>query len=315
MNYTGTVPAPWLARGMFKMNPADQGFIAGQVARTLYGTTKSGTIGAMTRKSTIAGTDSNLRAPGTAFNRGQIAGEGIPYECKGYGFEQPVPDEDLEFYDSMAQALMAGGLVARGQMLTDLERRVSALIFNTTTFTGSALYTDVSAAPWATAGTDVISHVTAAKEKVRKSGTKANALIIGEATLQNLLINTGIKSRFPGANMISEQVLRANMAAIFGLKYLLVGGAVYDSANPGQTISVADAWSNTYAMVAKVAETDMPTEACVARTVSWKAMGKGTDAMVKIYREDQTASNIIQGQMFTDEVVVDANFGHLLEIN
>jgi hypothetical protein len=315
MNFTGTIPAPWLAKAMMKFDPATQGFIAGSVARTLSAQEKSGTIGAITSQSTMARTESTVRAPGTAFKRGSVEGEGITYECVSYGFENPVPDEDIQFYGSQAEALMSGGMVVRGKMLTDLERRVAAMIYNTSTFTGAALYTDVSGSnPWATAASNVISTVTAAKEKVRKSGSRANALIIGEATLQNLLLNDGVKARFPGATMISEEMLRANLAAIFGIKYLFVGGSVYNSANEGQTKVTADVWSSSYAMIAKVAETDNPTEACVARTVSWSAMGKGTDAMVSIYREPQTASTVIQSSMYTDEIIIDSSFGHLLKI-
>ena len=70
------------------------------------------------------------------------------------------------------------------KILVEREIRVKDLLFNTSTWTGAALYKDWSAAPWDTVGSDVITHVLTAKEKVRSNcGMNPDSMLIGASTM------------------------------------------------------------------------------------------------------------------------------------
>jgi len=203
------------------------------------------------------------------------------------------------------------------RMLLKRELRVKNLLFNTTTWTGSALYTDNSGSPWDNIATDIISQVVAAKEKVRLgTGVRPNALIVGESAVQNMIKNTGIKARFQNTDTITVDMIRNGMASIFGLRYLMVGDTVYNSADEGQAFSGAEIWPDDYAMVAVIADgPGAPViTPCVGRTLRWTEMADGL-LVPEMYREPQTKSDILQVEDYVDEKVFDPYFAHLMKID
>jgi hypothetical protein len=253
-------------------------------------------------------------ANGSAYNRVNMNIEDLAYACVEYGLEEQLTDPDRENYANDFDAELETAEDVQVKLLTEREIRVAALIFNTGTWTGASLYTDVSAAPWDAAASDAIAHVLAGKEKVRQNtGFAPDSMAIGAATLANLLGNTGIKNRFPGAAIITEAMLRSQMASIFGLQNLFVGGKVYDSAKEGQAFSGADIWSDDYAMIFK-RNTGSTRSGGLGRTMLWTPLTPEI-ATVEQYREEQTKSDIFRVTHYLQEKVFDASFGHLLKVD
>lgn len=301
-----------LREAILEYNPSTEGYIATEVLPLREVQKKAATLSVITREN-LKRSDVK-HANGAAFNRVNLTSEDLAYACKDRGLEAVLTDEDRENYATDYDAELETTQMLQHNLLIEQEIRVKDLIFNTTTFTGSDLYNDVSAAPWDAAASDAIGHVQAAKEKVRtNSGTEANSLVIGAATLSNLLGNTAIKARFPGAAVITEQMILDNVAAIFGLENLLVGKKVYDSANEGQSYSGADIWPDDYAMVCRVNRGSLRT-AGIGRTVIWTPMSP-TNVTVAQYREEQTEGDVYRVRQYTDEKIFDANFGHLLKVD
>ena len=147
------------------------------------------------------------------------------------------------------------------------------------------------------------------------TGLEANALIISRDTLSDLLQNTAIIARFPGAVAVTEAMIRDNMAALFGLQRLIVGGGAYDALGEGRAFAGATSiWGTTYAMVAVVSAGSPRLVPSLGRTFVRTPM-TGVDLSVVSYREEQTASEIFRVEEYSQEKIVDACFGHLLEIN
>jgi len=313
--YDGTIPAPWLARGVFEFDPTKQGLIAHLVARIIQSDDKQGTLPLIKRESTMPMNQELRRAPGANYQRGQGEVDGSAYECIGYGYERKIPKETAAFFRTIMDAQLNAAKVVKGELLLGREKRVADLLFNATTF--ASYLTDLHAAPWDAAASDVIGAVGAAVETVRKrTGVKPNALFLGSTQKTNLLtVNTAIRGLLSGLHVATPAMIDQFLADILGLKYVFSGEAVYNSAKEGATISVTDVWNEDYAMVAKVAETDDPQEPCVARIVNWRAMGEGTDVDMGVYYEPQSKSQVVQGDLYEDELIVDAQYGQLLEVD
>jgi hypothetical protein len=314
VSYSGTVPAPWLAKAVREFG-GDFNYIWNVVAPTLMSKLRDGTIGKRDREKIAGDGQSTRRAPGSAFDRDKIALNPVTFNVKHYGKEVPLAEEDIALYATLVNAQMAAGEKIRNDIFVDAETRVKSLLFNTTTWTGSALFSDNKAAPWSTAGSDIQGQVVDAKEAVRiGTGMHANALIVNQATWLNMVnTNTAFKGYLSGLNIPSPDAMRQTIEQILELK-IVVGDAIYNSAIEGQTFSGSNIWDDGYAMVAKIAMTNRPDEACVARSVAWEAMGAGTDMKTEIYREPQTKSQVVQGSMDLDEIVIDPAFGHLMQI-
>jgi hypothetical protein len=316
-NYSGAYAAPRLDLGMAFMEhvAAMDTFIASKVLGMFSTPKRAASFSAITRESLLQDSDALREARGH-YNRVNTGAKDKSFSCEEFGLEQVVDDVERSLYASDFDAEDAATKITAQALMIQYEKRVAAAVFNTTTWTGASLFTDVSGAPWDTAGSVVIAPTLAAKEKVRTlTGMIPNAMIIAESQVQNLLKNTEIKNQFPGAPLITLEMLRSALASIFGLSKLIVGGAVRNSAIEGQTFVGTDIWTDDFAMVAIVAEDNAPlTTPCIGRTFLW-TQDSPSPVTVEQYREEQSRGDVIRARHHVDEVIIDASFGHLLKID
>lgn len=296
------------------MEEADE-FIASKVLAPVGVAKQAAYYPAITRETALT-TAVTKRASKAGYNRVDMGAEDKSFSCEEHGLEGAVDDRLRSLYASdFDYELAVTKQVARKVKLAQ-EVRVKDLVMNTTTWTGSSLYTDVSAAPWDTASSDVIGHIKAAKELVRTNGGgKANALILSAAQMANLLANEAVIARFPGAVEVTHQMVKNALGAIFDLQFLIVGGALYNTANEGQTASLSDVWSDDYAMIARI---NLPGDSLEApglgRIFRW-TQEVAEELLVESYREENLRGDIIRCRHDVDEVINGAEFGHLLKID
>lgn len=309
---TRSVPREDLGVAFHEYDPEADGFVSEIALPPIPVGKKAATMGVITREN-LKRADSN-HANGAAFNRVSLISEDKSYRCKDHGLEIPLTDEDRATYETDYDAEYESVQAVTRKMFIEREIRVRDAMFNTTTFTGADLYTDVSATPWDAVGSDAIGHITAAINKVlANTGVLPDTMLIGRPTLENLLLNTAILARFPGAAAVTRAMLVDNLTSIFGLSQLIVGWAGYDSANEGQDYSGGTIWTDDYALIYKRHTGGRATPG-LGRIVEWTGIQNGRDQVVQ-YREEQSESDIFRVRDFSDEWLFDAYFGHLLEID
>jgi len=317
---THAIPRADLGTAFKEYSPRKARYIANLILPRKGVVKEAATLSVLKRKNlTIPETK---HANGAAFNRIDLYMDDMDYQCVDHGLEGQITKRDREKYRSDFDCEVEKTEAIKVKMLLAREKRVKDLIFNTTTWpTGTAaLYTDNSGAPWDAAGSGVIKQIQTAREKVRfNCGVPADSLIISESSMINLMNNTEIKAKFPGAPVITEAMLRAQMAAILGIQNLHVGQAVYNSADENQDFVGAEIWPDDYAMVAVLGEEGLPmTEPQLGRTIVWEAYvdPDGEELVyVEMYEEPQTKSDIVRVEQSIDEKVFDAYFGHLMKID
>ncbi len=292
-------------------NPGD--FIADQILPVKNVRKKAATMSVITRENSKRADVKH--ANGAVYNRINLHTEDLEYQCTNKGLEIPLTDEDRENFADDFDAEIESTQALKKKVFTEQEIVVAEAIFNPTTWAGADLYTDVSGDPWDAAASDAIAHVLAAKEKVRRNtGVVPDSLIIGAVTLNNLLGNTGIKAQFPGAPLITLDMLIQSMPKIFGLRQLLVGMGTYDSAKEGQDASISDIWSDDYAMIFKVQQGSTIVNPGLGRIITWDRYSQFLTT-VEQYREEQTESDIFRAKHFDVPKIFDKYFGHLLKID
>lgn len=293
-------------------------FIASLVLPRIFTGEQSGQIQSIKRES-ISSRSSVKRAPGSTFSRDDIELQGVDYKCISRGHEAKLPDENRAHYDSLFNAYRFSAQRAAWKIGLDQEIDTKDLLFDTTLFTGAALFKDNSGAPWSTAGTDIVSQVHAAKEKVVENcGMEANSIVFGRAQKQNLIKNTDLKARL-GANENTTPAKIMNLLSdVFELD-VFIGGGIYNSADEGQAFTASQIWGSTYALVFRRPTSPNPDEPGLGRIWHYTG-GQSRNARsnrgieVDRYRESQTKSDIVQASEMADEVIHDANFGHLMQI-
>lgn len=299
----------------YRLEGGDSKFIATDVLPILPTQKESSTASVITREGLLKRVDAK-RAKRGSFNRIDIEAEDLAFLCEEYGLEGPLDDSERAMHETDFDAEATTVESVDHKLKMEQEIRVKDLVFDTAVWTGAALFTDNSGAPWDNVASDAIAHVLDAKEKVRRQiGMNPNSLIIGQVTMNNLLQNTGIKARFPGVDILTEEMLKRAMGSIFGLKNVFVGDKAYDSADEGLDATISDVWGDDYASVALVAPQGASIKTpCIGRTFVWT---KRTPAntVVEEYREEQTTSDVFRVRQYSDEKIFEAAFAHLMQVD
>lgn len=226
------------------------------------------------------------------------------YATKENGWEEKIDDRERKLYATQLDAEVVA--TRRATKIIDLskEQRVAAKVFNATNFTAHAVTHE-----WDDATNAVpIDNINTAKLAVRAAcGMLPNTLIIAFSTFLNLKNCDQIVDRliytFPGIdiNRMSSQQL----AAIFDVGQVLVGGAVYDSADKGQDASISDLWSNEYAMLTVCSDSPDISEPCIGRTFLWTEETPGSgEPVVESYRDEGSRSDVVRVRHDSDERLV-----------
>lgn len=317
VDYSGTRATPRMDLGVAMMEYVEQQneFIGTQALRLFRTKKKASTFAAVTREGITRDADTK-RAPRGNYNRDSFQAEDKSYKCEEHGLEGALDDGEREIYRSDFDAELVTTKITTRRVLQAQEKRVADLLFNTTTFTGAALYKDYSAAPWDTAASDAIAQIAFAKNKIRANcGIIANALICSTENIERLKALTVIKDAIKYTARLTDAEIRNALADLLGLKYILEGKAIQNSAKEGQAFVSADIWSDDYAMVAVIADDEEDlSQPAVGRTFLW-VEDSPENATVEQYRDENARSDIFRVRQHVDEVVIDPYFAFLVKVD
>lgn len=200
------------------------------------------------------------------------------------------------------------------RILVDKEKALADVITSTTNITNNTTLSGTS--QWSDYdNSDPFADITTAISTVRSAcGMKPNTMIISWDVLQKLKFHPDMKDMFPGATMITDQMLEENVGRIFGLKNMLIGDAQYNNSNKGGTDTLADIWSKDVVIAYIDPRPTLKSRTFAntyskgkARSVQHLAQGKGGLETV------QRKSDYIQVSDKYDQVLVDETCAYLIE--
>tara|TARA_R110002012_G_scaffold35630_4_gene101450 strand:+ start:360 stop:1322 length:963 start_codon:yes stop_codon:yes gene_type:complete len=253
-----------------------------------------------------------LRNSGAAFRRVTTdVTQSDLFDLKEYGVESFLDDIDREFAGSDALDLrQAATEIAFQKAMIERERDFADLLFSTTTFSG-ALNTSVGgSSQWDNAASNPLDQVDAAAEKIRQStGIPRSELsmLLGakvwEACRKNAALTDFYKNVVAGATTLDE----ATVASALGIKEIIVGRSVGNTAKEGQAVSMADIWGKFALVFHKVDNPRPLTPHGIGATFSMAGRQAGR---VERYREEPR-NEVILVSYLEDRVVTNASAGHL----
>ena len=299
----------------YGLDVAAQKFIALDVLPVIEVQKAAGKFGRIKLAELLQARDS-LRAPGAGYSRGDWKFETSSFSTDEHGLEEPVDDREAELYNLYFSAEVVSAARARNGVMLNAELRASALLFNSTTWTGAGLTTAITNewddAPNAKPRADV----KAAMIKVWDgSGMWPDTLIINRLVFEHLKDVAEIIDRLKYAGFTDprpEFINEVALAQALGIARVVVGGAPQNTAKEGQAAVIAPAWSNEYAMVAKIAASGDIREPCVGRTFHWAQDGSTIGGTMESYRDEPKRSNIIRVRHDVDEIVLYKEAAHLI---
>jgi hypothetical protein len=291
----------------FDLEAARKGYIGHRVFPVINVGKPSGNFGKIPIEQLLQQRET-LRASGSNYNRGNFTFQSASYATQEHGAEEPIDDRERNMYADWLDVELIATNRAFNAVLMNAEARISAAVFNATTWTGAGLTTAITNEWDDAANATPISDVEAAVRKVYDaSGLMPNALILNWRAYRNLRNVVSIIDRIKYSGFMDTRagaITIAAMAQVFDLDMIIVAGGTYNAAKEGQAADPTVMWSDEYAMVAKIATTNDFREPC--------GDGSEIDGRVETYREEQTRSQIIRVRHETDEMVLYPEAGHLL---
>lgn len=294
-------------------------FVAPSVFRPRLVSRQAGDVGKITLEQ-LLDTKPDDRAPGGEYKRDDFEFDKFDYATEEHGREAAMDDRTLRIYRDILDAEDIQSQRAVDKVLRNYEIDAAAALYNTTTWTGASLTTTITN-EWDDATNGVpITDIEAAKRKVRSgSGLEPNALVLNRDQFWNAMRTDQVISllKYWGGDDPKDLNL-ATASALFDLEHIIVAGGIKNTANQAASASISSIWSDEYAMVCRVAETDDPQEPCVGRTFmfSEENAGVGSDEELALiaeeYREERVRGSVIRVRNDRHIKVMYAEAGHLL---
>ena len=287
----------------FDVQASRMGFIGLNVLPVINVGVQAGSFGKITIESLLQQRDTD-RAPGAGYNRSDFQFTTDSFATKEHGAEEPVDDREAAMYANYFDQEAMAAVRARDIVLRNFEVRVSAAVFNATTWTPTSLTNEWDDATNATPITDI----EAAIVRGRTNGVMLDTLVVSWSSFRNLRncdqVISRIQSAGAGDRTEPSDITAAKLAQVFDLRQVLVGDAQKQTAAEGQTSSLGDVWSNEYAAVCKVAQTSDIREPAVGRTFHYTEDGSDIGGVMESYRDETVRSDIIRARMDTQEKIV-----------
>lgn len=185
------------------------------------------------------------RGSGAAFRRFTLDVRNTSvYSLEEYGAEFPVDDVDAEFAkDDEVMLREAATTMAVQQLQIEREREAEALLTNSSVITQGATLS--SGSRWDDSGIDPRATIETGAQTIQKATgipRRLLSLVTGQEAIDKLMRNDALlqffRTSIPGITMLTE----AQIAQALGIKEVIAGGAVANSANEGQSASNAYIW-------------------------------------------------------------------------
>lgn len=294
------------------------GFIGHKVLPVLEVARQAGVFGKIPIEQLLQNRDT-VRAPGSGYARGKFTFTTDSYACVENGAEEPVDDREAKMYADYFSAEQISAQRALDAVLRAAEKRIAALIFNTTTWTGASLTTAITGGQewsvWASA--KPIDVVEAAVLKVYDgTGLWPDTLIIGRKGFRNVRQCSQIIDRITasgaGTPAKASDITPDMLARVFDLRQVLVAGGSKNTADEGQTAAIAPVWDEEMAMVAKLCQTQDIREPGLGRTFHWGEDGSSIGGTFETYRDETIRGDVVRARNDVHEKVLYPEAAHLI---
>ncbi|MDP3786126.1 MAG: hypothetical protein Q8R05_01005, partial [Candidatus Omnitrophota bacterium] len=148
----------------------------------------------------------------------------------------------------------------------------------------------------------------------QNTGMDPRTLICSKANIDRLLANNGVKDAIKYVARLTEAEILNALADILGIKEIVVGKGIYNSAKEGKPFASADIWNDDYAMVAVIDASQRLSSPSLGRTFLW-TLDSPENATVEQYRDDAARSDIFRVRQHVDEHIIDPYFAHLMKVD
>ena len=191
------------------------------------------------------------RAPGGGANEVEYGLSTATFYAEDHALKEKIPFEIIDQADDALNPEMDATESVTEMLMIDKEMALAATMADTATLTQNTTLSGTS--QWSDyTNSDPFNDVRTGIETVQKAiGRRPNTIVLGEEVFNKLVDHPDIVERvkYTSANSVSEEVL----ARIFDVKRVIVGRAIKETADEGQSESLDFIWGK-HAWILHVAD-------------------------------------------------------------
>lgn len=180
--------------------------------------------------------DAEQRAWGSDYPEGGFGMSTATYKTFQFASSHSIPDE-TEADNQAAMSLVDAGVQRLAHILAIRKERLFAAAAMATSVWGTDATGGTTSTKWSTYSTsDPVGDVRTAKRTISQAIAKyPNKFIMGEIVFDKLINHPDLVDRIKYTARATVSTMEAALAAVLGVEQLLVGTAIYNTANEGQT--------------------------------------------------------------------------------
>lgn len=257
-------------------------------------------------KSNLRVDDNIERAPGTqarSFDYGVSQGS---YTCTEKALEKIVPDEMIlnsdDPYDPKRDATIFAVDRIDGYREVALATAMAdtSIITQNVTLSGTDQWSD-------TASSDPIDDIMTGYSTIQAAtGKTPNVAVMGFDVWQELRAHPDVVDRIKYVGITSDQAIMKALADMIGVKEVLVGTAIQNTANEGQAESLSSVWGKHFWLLHRAERPSL-----MAPTFGYTM--KDVDRVVDTRRDEARMGEVVRVRDSFDQVVVDASLAYLIK--
>lgn len=302
-------------------------FIAHKVMPAVEVGNQSAEFSVLPTEATLPPAETLTRGPRGAYKRDDFEWGTDSYQTAEHGAEEILDDRTNNIYanEMRAEQVKRDRLIQRiGQ---EYEIALADTLFNTTTWNGSSLTTDVETAWDVKDSADPIADIDAARDKVLDAcGYPANAVVLNEKVMRNIIRTDRVESliKYSGHSDPARLAYAlAMLADLLQVDHIIVAhSAMKNTSDRGDTTpTLSQIWSDEMVSVCRIATDNVleSMEPAVGRTIVWTGDGAtmpGTDENIGItieeYREEGVRGGVLRGRTEYQIKTLQVNAAHLI---
>lgn len=250
------------------------------------------------------------RAPGTNFNRWQMAIDAASITLVQIAEEQSIPDEQEMLYEDYFDIEAMGSTEATARLRRGHEMEVAAAVQNATNFTSQNAGVAYSLANLATITfvNDILTAIRAAKAR----GEAPNTIIVPGLLYDVIRQSTDVRSFIAGTINPGAIVDEDNLQKAFarnGITLFLVPDGYVNQSDTGKDDVINPIWNNDYVWVGRIQSGALRSGGW-GRTFYWDKQGPLFQLFS--YRDEVKASNVIRSRKTSLVDVTNGRAGQLI---
>jgi len=249
--------------------------------------------------------DNVLRTPGAQARTFDYSVSQGTYTCTEKALEKIVPDEFVNNSDDPYDPKRDAAMFCVDKIWLHQENALATTMADTSTITQNTTLSGTD--QWSDYGnSDPLDDINTARETIRtNTGLHANVAVFGIATWQKFIHHPDVVERIKYVGTVDPEAVKRAVASLLQVDEILIGEGIKNTANQGQSDSLANVWGDHFWLLYRPSTPSL-------MTASFGFTITDMDRMVDTRYDAARVGEVVRVRDSYDQTIVDAACCYLI---